>query len=395
MMDKQIRDGAKAVAEWTKEARHALHRIPERGFAEFKTQACIKGRLDEIGVPYETDYTWVIATIKGGRPGPTVAIRADMDGLPIEEASGVPFASEHPGMMHACGHDAHSAILLGTARLLWSMRDEIPGTVRLLFQPAEETSGGASPMIKAGAMKGVDVVYGLHVAAQAPVGRIATRPGPMYAATDEFTIDVIGRAGHGAHPVSGVDAVMISAQLVTALQTLVSREIEATDSAVFTVGAIHGGTASNIICDNVRMDCTLRTLSPDVREQLRRRIPELCQGIARALNGDVRVGLREGYCACVNDADEAARVLRVAKRLFGEEKTKVLNNSSMGAEDFAFYLLEAPGAIYHLGCGGDAPGHNERFTVDEDCLETGVAMHAALVMDYLLEAANEGGKGTA
>lgn len=383
--DAQIMDAARSLADWTAEARHQLHRIPERGFQEHKTHAFLKQKLDEIGIPYTTERTWIIGTIQGGRPGKTVALRADIDALPIQEATGLPYESEHPGMMHACGHDAHAAILLGTANLLWSMRAEIPGTVRLLFQPAEETQGGAEPMIEAGAMQGVDVVYGLHVAAQAPPGRIATRPGAMYAATDELFIDVLGKRGHGAHPRSGVDAIAIAGQIITALQTLVTREIEATESAVITIGGIHGGTATNIICDEVNMMGTLRTLTPAVREQFGERIPALCKGIAQAMGGDVQVRIRRGYCACVNDAHEAERVLRAAERLYGAEMTRELSVSSMGAEDFAYYLLEAPGAIYHLGCGSEYSVHNEHFTVDDACLPVGVAMQATLTMEYLLE----------
>ncbi|MDL2318769.1 M20 family metallopeptidase [Eubacteriales bacterium OttesenSCG-928-A19] len=383
--DTQILALADSLADWTANTWHDLHRIPERGFEEVKTAAYIRARLDEIGIPYTAERTWTIGTIEGGLPGKTVALRADIDALPIQENTGLPFASEHPGMMHACGHDSHTAMLLGAARLLWEMRASLPGTVRLLFQPAEETSGGAKPMIDAGAMKGVDAVYGLHVAAQAPVGRIATRPGPMYAATDEFFIDVLGKSGHGAHPVSGVDAIVIAAQIITALQTVITRETEATESAVFTVGSIHGGTACNIIADKVSLDCTLRTLTPEMREWMHQRIPALCEGIAQAMGGDVSIRIWKGYCAAVNNAEEAGRVLSVAERLFGAENTKVLAASSMGAEDFAYYLLEAPGAIYHLGCGGSVSVHNDGFTVDEGCLRVGVAMHAAMAFEYLTE----------
>lgn len=383
---------AQALADWTADVRHALHRVPELDFDLPKTHAIITSTLDSIGIPYTTERNWVIGTIQGGKPGKTVALRADMDALPIQEQTGLPYASEHPGCMHACGHDAHSAMLLGAAKLLNDARDEIPGTVRLLFQPAEETEGGAEPMIKAGAMQGVDAVYGLHVAAQVPTGRIATRPGAMYAATDELFIDVLGQSGHGAHPRSGVDAIAIAAYIITELQTLISREIEATESAVITIGSIHGGTVCNIICDEVKLIGTLRTLTPEVREQLCRRIPEVCEGIARTMRGDVRVRIRHGYCACVNDPGEAERVLRLSEAMFGPEKTRVLTASSMGAEDFAYYLLQAPGAIFHVGCGGTASVHNEHFTVDDACLPAGVAMHAALVFDYLNEQASGGNK---
>lgn len=381
--DQRILDAARALYDYTRDARHALHRIPERGFQEFKTHAYLKGRLDAIGIPFTTNRTWIIGTIEGGLPGPTVALRADFDALPIQEQTGLPFASEHPGMMHACGHDAHAAILLGAARLLWEMKAEIPGTVRLLFQPAEEAEGGAEPMIAAGAMDGVAAVYALHVAAQSPTGCIQTRHGAMYAATDELFIDILGKSGHGAHPTSGIDAIAIAGQLIVALQTLVSREVEATESAVITIGSIHGGQVCNILCDEVRMIGTLRTLTDSTRKQLNERIPAFCQGIARTMGGDARVRIRNGYCAAMNHPEEADRVLTVARRLYGEPMTRVLSHSSLGAEDFAYYLQKAPGAIYLLGCGSDYPAHNERFSVDDDCLPVGVAMHAALAMDYL------------
>jgi len=382
MNDQLLLQRAKDAFDFTCQVRHHLHSIPEPGFAETKTQQYICKTLDGLGIPYTTERTWVIATIEGAGPGETIALRADMDALPIQEKTGLPFTSTHDGWMHACGHDAHMAIQLGAAKVLMELRDTFSGTVRLLFQPAEETEGGAQPMIREGAMEGVSKVYGLHVAAQAPVG-IASRPGPMYAACDELFIHVLGRKGHGAHPTTGVDAIVIAAQLITALQTLVTREAEATDPVIFTVGSIHGGTACNILCDDVELHATLRTLYPGTRDRFRSRITALSEGIARAMGGDVSVKINPGYCACVNHSEEADRVLRIAARLFGEEKTRLLQNSSMGGEDFAFYLQEAPGAIYLLGCGSKASLHNEAFTLDEDCLSTGVAMQVALVLDSL------------
>lgn len=384
--DQEILRRAQEMECWVREIRQALHRIPERGFKEFKTHALIAGELTRLGIPFTTEKgTGILGTIQGSKPGKTVALRADIDALPIEEKTGLPFASEHPGLMHACGHDAHAAMLLGAARLLWEMRAEIPGTVRLIFQPAEETIGGAEPMIEAGAMRGVDAVYGLHVAARSTPGRISTRAGAMYAATDELFIDILGKSGHGAHPRSGIDAIAIAGQVIVALQTLVSRELEATESAVVTIGSIHGGEVCNIICDEVKMIGTLRTLTPEVRDQFLQRIPALCKGIARAMGGDAQVRVRHGYSACINDPFEADRVLSVAARLFGEDQTRELSHSSLGGEDFAYYLHKAPGAIFLLGCGGEMTVHNDCFTVDEACLPVGVAMHAALAMDFLTQ----------
>ncbi|MDR0898220.1 MAG: amidohydrolase [Oscillospiraceae bacterium] len=383
MHEMDIKQRAVALEHYVIEARRALHRIPEEGFSEVETNALLRRYLDEIGVPYTGEKTWLIAEITGGKPGKTVGIRADIDALPLQEETGLPFASEHPGWMHACGHDMHAAILLGTAKLLWAIRDEIPGRVRLFFQPAEETDGGAEPMIAAGAMQGVDAVYALHVAAQAPVGRIACKAGPMYAACDTLHIDILGRKGHGAHPRSGTDAIVIAAQVITALQTLITRELEATEAAILTIGAIHGGTAQNILCDEVKLFGTMRTLDMQVRAQLRHRLPLLITGIAQAMGGDARVEIEGGYAPTINDDIEAARVLSLAERLFGADKIKVLKESSMGGEDFGYFTREAPGALYHLGTGSAMPLHNGQFNPDEACMVSGVTLHAALALDYL------------
>ncbi|HIQ63706.1 MAG: M20 family metallopeptidase [Christensenellales bacterium] len=385
MNEQKIREAAWALADWTADIRHALHRVPERGFEEFKTREIIRRTLTDIGIPFSGERTWTIGVIRGAHPGLTIALRADIDALPIQEETGLPFASEHPGMMHACGHDAHAAMLLGAARLLWEMRDSLSGTVRLLFQPAEETVGGAEPMIAAGAMEGVDRVYGIHVASQAPVGQIATRGGATHANTDEFHLHVLGRGGHGAHPRTGVDAIVIAAHIITALQTLITRETEATESAVITVGSIHGGQACNVLCDEVVLYGTLRTLDDRNREQFSRRIEALSRGIAQAMGGDVRVRFDRGYCACINDDAEARRVLDTAARLFGPENTRVLKGPSMGGEDFGFYLREAPGAFFNVGTGSEAPLHNGKFILDDACLPYGVAMHAALACQAGIE----------
>lgn len=384
-----IRERAEALFAWTRDARHGLHRIPEIGFEVPKSLAFLKSKLDEASVPYQATDCWITAEIKGGRPGRTVGIRADFDALPIQEETGLPYASEHPGKMHACGHDAHAAILLGTARLLHSIREEIPGTVRLFFQPAEETVGGALPMIKAGVMRGVDAVYALHVTAQAQVGRVTTKPGAVHAACDELIIDILGKSGHGAHPRTGVDAVTIAAHVINGLNTLVPRELEATEQAVLSIGSIRGGHTNNILCGEVKMHGTLRTLDPLVRDQFGRRIPELCEGIARALNGDAWVEVRRGYSACVNDETEARRALATAVGLFGAELVTESRQPSMGGEDFGYFLKEAPGAMYYLGCGSDAPLHNEHFTVHDECLPRGIMMHAAVALSYLAEHAED------
>ena len=380
---------AQAQADWLTGVRRALHRIPEEGFREFKTQALICRLLDEMGIPYRTERTWVIGEIAGAAPGAVVALRADMDALPLDEPEGLPFRSEHAGWMHACGHDAHMAVQLGAARLLASMRDAFSGTVRLLFQPAEETVGGAAPMVAAGAMRGVAAVYGLHVQPYMNVGRIDSRPGCLNASTDEVNLAIRGVAGHAARPEQCVDAIVCAAQMVSALQTVVSRGVSPLVPAVLTFGKIAGGTARNVVCDRVELSGTLRTADPAVRAAMKARIREVAQGVAAAFGARVDVDIVEGYCALMNDPGEVERAFRLGRALLGAENVAPRESPSMGGEDFSYFCAEAPGACYHLGCAAEqpaAPLHSRDFRLDERCLPIGCAMQCALALDRLSEA---------
>lgn len=388
MNDCELKTLVEAQKDWMIQKRRALHRIPERGFAELKTQKLIMETLEEIGVPYTTERTWVVGLIEGGLPGDTVALRADMDALPIEEPEGCAFRSEHAGMMHACGHDAHTAILLGAAKVLAGMRAQLHGRVKLLFQPAEETDGGAEPMVAAGVMENphVDRVYGLHVMPHLPVGTVETRPGTLNASTDSVALTIHGKEGHGAYPESSTDAIVCAAQIISALQTLVSRNVSPLQSAVLTFGVIHGGTAQNIICDSVTLNGTLRTANAEIREMMKRRIREVAEGVAAAMGCRAQVEIVSGYAALVNNDDEAARVMRVAGRLLGAEHVVQKAAPSMGGEDFSFFGDCAPGAFFHIGCSPEgsqnaAPLHSRDFTLDEDCLTIGAMMHVALATD--------------
>ena len=388
MEDRELRALVDAQEDWIVNMRRRLHRIPERGFDLYKTQKVVMDALEEIGVPYTTERTWVIGLIEGALPGGVVALRADMDALPIDEPEGCAFRSEHPGMMHACGHDAHTAMVLGAAKVLMGLRDKLHGTVKLLFQPAEETDGGAEPMVEAGAMENphVERVYGLHVMPRLPVGTVETRAGTLNASTDTVKVTVLGKAGHGAYPESSVDAIVCAAQMVTALQTLVSRNMSPLESAVLTFGMIGGGTAQNIICDRVELQGTLRTANSDIRAMMTRRIHEVCEGVASAMGCQAQVEVISGYAALVNDENEAARVTRVGARLFGAEHMIQKREPSMGGEDFSFFSDCAPGAFFHIGCSpvdkqDPAPLHSRDFDLDERCLTVGTLMHVALVMD--------------
>ena len=390
MTDKDLFDRVDAVYDWAVAMRRRIHENPELGEREFETQKTICAALDEMGVEYTTESTWVIGLIRGAYPGSTVGFRADIDALPVTEPMGCPFRSKNEGVMHACGHDAHTAILLGTAKVLSGMRDQLHGNVKLLFQPAEESVGGAERMVKAGAMENphVDYVYGLHVMPRLPLGTVETRTGTLNASTDRIEITVRGVSGHGAYPESGADAIVCAAQMVTALQTLVSRNLSPLSSAVLSFGVIEGGKAPNIICDRVKLTGTLRTANAEIRAMMKRRVAEVAQGVASAMGCQAEVDIQSGYNALVNDATEAARVRRVGARLFGDKNMLEKAEPSMGAEDFSFFNDVAPGAFYHIGCvlpeEMPAPAlHSDQFHLDERCLKVGMAMHAAMALEHL------------
>lgn len=388
MTDQALKTLVQAAEPWIIAMRQKLHRIPENGFQEYKTQKVIMEALDEIGIPYTTEKTWVIALLKGELPGETVAIRADMDALPLDEPEGCPFRSEHPGMMHACGHDAHVAMALGAAKVLSGLKAQLRGTVKFLFQPAEETDGGAEPMVAAGAMENphVDRVYGLHVMPHLPAGKVETRSGTLNASTDTIAITVQGKAGHGAYPDLGTDAIVCAAQIVTALQSIVSRNVSPMESTVITIGKIEGGTAQNIVCDEVKMRGTLRTANAALRQRMKQRIREVVEGVAAAFGCTADVELISGYAALVNNPHEALRVRRIAERLLGPDNFVEKPAPSMGGEDFSFFCDCCPGAFFHVGCVNKAwmpapPLHSKDFRIDETCLAIGTMMHVALVLD--------------
>jgi len=377
-----------ATSQHLQTHRRELHAIPELAFEEIETAAYLIERLDALSIDrLQTGVagTGIVADIKGGRPGRAVMVRADMDGLPITEAGDLPFRSTRRGVMHACGHDVHMAVALEVARAIADHRDQLPGMVRFVFQPAEEVAGGAKPMIEAGVLSGIDRVVGLHVWAGLPTGQVSVRSAAMMASADGFTLIVKGKGGHGAVPDLTVDAVVIAAQIVTALQTLVSRETSPRAPVVVTLGSIHGGSAFNIIAGEVVIQGTLRTFDAQLRERLLRRMAELAGGIAAAMRGSCEFRLESAAPPVVNDAAITGLVAEAAKDVLGPDLVVPFEPLMVG-EDVAYFLDARPGCFFLLGGAPDSGPvvhHTAEFRVDERCLLIGYRVMSAAVLRLL------------
>ncbi len=373
------------------ELRRDFHQHPELAMEETWTAGIIAERLRASGLEVRTGvgHTGVVGVLRGGHPGKTLAIRADIDALPVQEENDLPFKSKIPGKMHACGHDGHIAIGLTVADILAQHRDNLSGNVTFLFQPAEERIGGAQPMIRDGALKNpdVDAVIALHLWSGLPVGKVGVRAGATFASADGFTITVRGRGGHGAMPHQAVDPVVVASQIVLALQSLVSREISPFNPAVVTVGSIHGGTAFNIIPDTVEMQGTYRTFDENDREFLTRRIPEVARNIATSLRASAEVHVERGCPPCVSEEGMAQLVARAAAEAVGEQNIHD-DQLTTGSDDMAFFLNAVPGCYFVVGTqnsatGCDAPHHSPRFKIDEDGLPVGVEVMVRAALEYL------------
>ncbi len=378
--------------------RRDVHANPELGMQEFRTARLVAEHLESLDIDVERGIggTGVVGVLVGRKPGPVVALRADMDGLPVTELADVPFASRvtaqwqgrEVGVMHACGHDNHVAILMGVASVLAQMRDELSGTVKFLFQPAEEGPGGAEPMIADGAMENpkVDAVFGLHVF-PSPVGLISYREGGMLASADGLRIVVRGTQTHGAMPWGGVDPIATAAQIINGLQTVVSRQVDLTDSpAIVTIGQIEGGNRGNIIPDTVLMIGTIRTLNPDTRTLVHERVTRMAEGIAKANGAEADVSISLGYPVTVNDPSLTRQMVPSLQRVAGDGV--IVSPPATGAEDFSYFAQEAPGFFIGLGVGADDlslvhPNHSPYFYADERALPIGVRALASLAVDYL------------
>ena len=368
------------------EIRRDLHAHPELAFQEVRTAGVVAAELSRLGIPHRTGVgrTGVVATIEGGRPGPTLVIRGDMDALPIHEQTGLPFASVVPGAMHACGHDIHTSTLLGVAAVLQAMAPQLSGTVRLLFQPAEENLGGAAAMIEDGALDGASLALGFHNYPDMAVGRLGFCRGACLAASDRFDITVHGASGHAAHPDDAVDPIVAAAYLVTQLQTVVSREVKPMHPCVVTVGAIHSGTAHNIIPDSCLVLGTVRTLHPPARDIAEAAIGRLCAGLEAGMRVRCDMRYERGVPALVNDDAVLDRAVAAVRRQLGDVLDE--GEPSLGGEDFAFMAQRVP--AFHLRVGSGQPGrrdklHNSGYQPDEACIGLGVQALCRAAVDML------------
>lgn len=392
-MIQTIQRDAEEMREWLVAVRRALHEHPELGNEEFQTAERIEQELSRLGIKYERTGTAIVGIVRGSAAGKTVALRADIDALPIQEKTDLPFASKTPGRMHACGHDAHTTILLGAARWFAEHQNAFGGTVKFFFQPAEESSGGAEVMVDRGCLENprVDHVFGLHVMPYLPVGMVEVKYGTLNGCSTGVTITVRGKSGHGAYPETGVDAILVASELVVALNTIVSRRVSPLDSAVFSVGKIEGGTRTNIIADEVTLSATLRASTDALRDRLIDIIQTMVTGICSAHGAQGKVAIRYGYATLVNHNADVDLVCKTAERLLGPGSVQWKESPSMGVEDFSYFIKNTPGAFYHLGCAsaGYTIGdpfhslHSDCFVLNEDCLPLGVAMQTALTLEAL------------
>ena len=402
-IDRLAKEVEAKVIEW----RRDIHQNPELSNREFRTSKVIAEHLQKLGLEVKTGVakTGVVGLLKGGKPGPVVALRADMDGLPVVEAVDLPFASKakgeyegkEVGVMHACGHDTHVAILMGVAEMFAKVKDRLPGTIKFIFQPAEEGAPrgeefGAALMVKEGVLENPkpNAIFGLHVSSMMYTGTLGYRGGPMMAAADILRITVKGRQTHGSAPWAGVDPIVAAAQIVMGLQTIISRQVNITrEAAVVTIGSIHGGNRFNIIPDEVELVGTIRTFNEDMRDDIHKRIKNTAEMIAASQGATVQVEIEKPYAVTINDEELTALMVPTLKKVAGEKNAFVFPKIT-GAEDFSFYLQKIPGMFYFIGVtppGTDMSkvgiNHSPKFFVDESGLLLGIRSMATIALDYL------------
>ncbi|MBN2794320.1 MAG: amidohydrolase [Clostridia bacterium] len=369
--------------------RRYFHQNPELSNEEYNTQRKILEFLKSNNIEcHPVANTGVVAVIRGNHEGKTIAFRADIDALPIQEANDTPYKSINQNVMHACGHDVHTTILLGFAKIISSYKEHLKGTVKCFFQPAEETTGGALPMIEAGVLENptVDYVYGLHVMPYLPVGQIEVKSGQLNASSNGLTIKVKGKQSHAAYPEIGIDAIYIASQIITSLQSIPSRRMSPLNSAVITIGSIHGGTKGNILCDEVLLKGTIRTLSEKDRAFVIEEVKNQVHSLTQAYGGQGDVIIHDGYEALFNH-ENATEILRnIAWDLIGKENVLEKEKPSMGVEDFSYFSNRVPSSFFHLGCKKSEEQnvlHQNNFDVDESCMKIGIKLFIALTRHLL------------
>ena len=392
MHSTEMLNAAKAMAGQLTAWRRDFHMHPELGFEEHRTAGIVAAHLRALGYAVEEGVggTGVVGVLNPGKPGRIVALRADMDALPIQDAKTCDYASTVPGKMHACGHDGHTAILMGVATLLAARRDEIPGQVKLLFQPAEEGPGGALPMINQGALTNPapEACFALHLWSDIPVGRAALRPGPHMAASDTIHMTIKGVGGHGAYPEVSIDAIAIAGQVIVGMQNIVSRECPPLQSVVVTIGTIQGGFRNNVIAPEVKMSGTVRTLHGPTRDGMEAKIRRVFEGICRTHRGEPEFEYSYGYPVTLNDPAMADFLAGCAADILGGDNVRTDAEPAMGGEDFAYIAEKVPSAYLRLGATNPAKGitagaHNPGFDIDEDALPLGAAVMAYAAMRFV------------
>ncbi len=396
-INSEISEQINRIEAELKENRRYIHMHPELSFREYNTSSFIQKKLDEMGIKYVSGIAenGICAYIYGNKnieskSMKSILIRADMDALPIDEVSDKPYKSQNKNVMHACGHDAHVAVLLGVCKVLNNFKDKFGGVVKAVFQPGEETSGGALPMIEEGVLENphTDVCVALHCDSDLDCGTIRVKPGSLYASPDDFRITVKGKGGHGAEPHNCIDPIMISASIIQALNNLISRETDPFDNAVISVGSIHGGSATNIIPDSVEIQGTARSLTNEVRGFLKRRIGETAEGICKTFGAECEYEYTELFPPLINDEKLAEDVYDSACRSIGKDKCVWGGAPTMAGEDFSYFSQNRPSVLFKLGCRNKSLGivsliHHSSFDIDENCLKTGVKVFVGFVLDYL------------
>ncbi|CAM3799910.1 amidohydrolase [Mesobacillus thioparans] len=389
MINQKLKEAFQEYKEELTDLRRQLHSAPELSWEEYKTTDFVCSYLDELGITYRrTEPTGVIAEIKGGKPGKTVALRGDMDALSVEELNkDLPYTSIEEGKMHACGHDAHTAMLMVAAKALNEIKDELPGNVRLLFQPAEEVAQGAKALVDQRAVEGVDNVFGIHIWSQMPTHKVSCTPGPSFASADLFKVTFKGKGGHGAMPQDCIDTAIVASSFVMNVQSVVSRTIDPQQGAVLTVGKMVVGTRFNVIAENAVIEGTVRCFDPLVRDHIEAQLTHYAKNVAAVYGAVAQVEYTRGTQAVINDEESALLVQHVAAKAFGED---VIHHEkpTMGGEDFSFYLDEVPGSFALVGSGNPEKDtewahHHGKFNIDEDALSTGAELYAQYAWAFL------------